>query len=129
MHHSDPKPRHSVERYQGKRLLGLVVAICLPAALLYLRLVCGIAATDSRITPRQSIWLTRVSIAALLLFFVVQLACARHLQRLLQPRQTPVGNAVQYLAVFSFCILLSLTGAIILEAFGFDAFLRTAAIH
>jgi hypothetical protein len=129
MHDNEEKPRHSAERYQGKRLLYLVLAICLPAALLYLRIVCGIAATDSRIAISQTVWLARLSMAALLLFFIAQLASARYVQRLLQPRQTPVGNALQYLAVFGFCMLFSLTGAIILEAFGFNVFLRAAAIH
>jgi hypothetical protein len=142
MHHSDEKPRvaalspnaesgqpakHTTERYQGKRLFYLVLAICVPAALLYLRLVCGIAATDSRVSPGQSLWLERLSIGALMLFFVGQLTCARYLQRLLQPRQTAVGNTLQYLGVLTFCTLLSLTGAIILEAFGFNVFLRAAA--
>jgi hypothetical protein len=142
MHHSDEKPRiaaispdakpppapkHHAERYQGKRLFYLVLAICVPAALLYLRLVCGIAAADSRVAPEQSLWLERLSTGALLLFFVAQLACARYLQRLLQPRQTALGNVLQYLAVLAFCTLLSLTGAIVLEAFGFNLFLRAGA--
>jgi hypothetical protein len=121
--------RHDAGRYQGKRLLYLVVAICLPAALLYMRLVCGIAATDSRIGASQSVWLGRFSMAALLLFFVVQLASARYVQRFLQPRLTPIGNTLQYLVVFAFCVLLSLTGAVVLEAFGFDLFLRAAVTH
>ncbi len=144
MHDSDEKPRfatpsgntvtaasrgHAAEKYQGKRLLHLVLAICLPAALLYLRLVCGLAATDTRIAPRQSLWLTRFSTAALLLFFIAQLASAHYVQRLLHPRQTAAGNTLQYLAVLAFCILLSLTGAVVLEAFGFDLFLRAATVH
>lgn len=142
MHHNDKKPRvaafspegvsalspkDSAERYQGKRLFYLVLAICLPAALLYLRLVCGIAATDSRVAPEQSLWLERLSTAALLAFFIAQVACARYLQRLLEPRRTAAGNALQYLAALVFCALLSLTGAIVLEAFGFNVFLRAAA--
>ena len=111
-------------KYQGKNLFYLLAAICLPAGLLYLRLVLGLAASDSRVGPQQSFWLVRWSNLALILFFLAQVLCARHVQNLLSPRESWVGKMAQYVAVLAMCMLLSLTGAIILEAFGLNAFLR-----
>jgi hypothetical protein len=113
-------------KYQGKQLLSLMLAICLPAALLYIRLVLALAAGSSRATPAQSSALNRCSLAVLLVFFAVQLACARYLQRLFPAAANPVKAALQYLGVLLLCVLFSLTGAILLEAFGWNVFLRTA---
>ena len=121
--------RHDLRRYQGKNLLYLLLAICLPAGLLYLRLILGLAATDTRVTPAQSTWLSRASLLALITFFLVQLICAFYVQRLLTSRQTAIGKSMQYGAVLLLCIFLSLTGAIILEAFGFNVFLRVGGFH
>lgn len=121
--------RHDLSRYQGKNLLYLLLSICLPAGLLYLRLVLGLAATDTRVTPAQSLWLNRASLCALSLFFVVQLICARYVQRLLQPRRTELGRSLQYGVVLLLCVFFSLTGAIMLEAFGFNLFLRVGGIR
>ncbi len=115
---------HDRTRYQGKNLLYLLAAMCLPAGLLYTRLVLGLAATDSRVGPQQSLWLARSSIMALVLFFVLQVVCARYVQNLLPARQSMVGKAGQYSAVLALCILFSLTGAIVLEAVGLNVFLR-----
>jgi len=121
--------RHDLNRYQGKNLLRLLLAICLPTGILYLRLVLGLAATGTRVTPAQSAWLNRGSIFALTVFFAVQLICARYIQRLLKLRQTAMGSFLQYAAVVLLCIFLSLTGTIILEAFGFNFFLRAGGVH
>ena len=121
--------RHDQTRYQGRNLLLLLLAICIPAGILYLRLVLGLAATDTRVTSAQSTWLNRASILALVVFFAVQLICARYIQRLLKLRQTAVGKLLQYGAVLLLCIFFSLTGAIILEAFGFNFFLRVGGIR
>jgi hypothetical protein len=120
---------HDLRRYQGKSLLYLLLAVCLPAGLLYLRLVLGLAATDTRVVPAQAAWLNRASIIVLITFFLVQLVCAFYIQRLLTPRQTAMGKSVQYGAVLLLCIFFSLTGAIMLEAFGFNVFLRVGGIH
>ena len=122
-------PRHDLSRYQGKNLLYLLLAICLPAGLLYLRLVLGLAAIDHRVTPAQSVGLNRASFCALILFFLVQLLCARYVQRLLKLRLTVLGRVLQYGAVLLLCIFFSLTGAIMLEAFGFNVFLRVAGMR
>ena len=121
--------RHDMTRYQGRNLLYLLLAICLPAGLLYLRLVLGLAATDTRVTPIQSTWLNRASTVALLTFFLMQLVCARYIQRLLKLRQTAISRFLQYLAVLVLGIFFSLTGAIILEAFGLNFFLRLGGIR
>ncbi len=89
-----------------------------------MRLILGLAASDSRVGPKQSLWLARLSNVALILFFSVQVVCARYVQNLLPARKSRVGKAGQYAAVLAICILLSLTGAIILEAFGLNVFLR-----
>ncbi|MDQ2843914.1 MAG: hypothetical protein M3Y72_23330 [Acidobacteriota bacterium] len=101
-----------------------MATICLPAGLLYLRLVLGLAASDSRVGPKQALWLARLSIIALVLFFISQVICARYVQNLFPPRESTAGKMAQYAAVLVKCILLSLTGAIVLEAFGLNAFLR-----
>ena len=121
--------RHDLSRYQGKNLLYLLLAICLPAGLLYIRLVLGLAATDTRVMPTQSIWLNRASICALILFFLAQLVCALYVQRLLKLRQTAIGRVLQYGAVLLLCVFFSLTGAIMLEAFGFNVFLRVGGMR
>jgi hypothetical protein len=111
-------------QYQGKRLFYLMLAICLPAALLYLRLVLGLAASDSRVDPLASARLNRWSLAALGLFFIAQLLCARYLQRLLPAKPSHFSNALQYTLALALGILFSLTGAVMLEAFGLNLFLR-----
>jgi hypothetical protein len=65
----------------------------------------------------------------LVLFFLAQLICVRYIQRLLRPLQTGVGKSLQYGAVFLLCVFLSLTGAILLEAFGFNFFLRVGGVR
>jgi hypothetical protein len=111
-------------QYQGKRLFYLMLAICLPAALLYLRLVLGLAASDSRVDPLASTRLNRWSLVALWLFFLVQLFCARYLQRLLPAKSTRIADALQYVLALALGLLFSLTGAVMLEAFGLNLFLR-----
>ncbi len=110
--------------YQGKNLLYVLAAICLPAGLLYLRLVLGLAASDSRVGPEQSSKLARASTLALISFFALQVICAFYLQSLAPRPQSRLATTAQFVAVLAVCILFSLTGAIVLEAFGFNVFLR-----
>jgi hypothetical protein len=120
------RPEHRA-KYQGKQLFALMLAICLPAALLYLRVVLGVTATGTRVTPAQAQALNRWSTVALGLFFAAQLVCARYIQRLFLPqRGGRVKNALQYAGVLVLCVLFSVTGAIMLEAFGWNVFLRVA---
>lgn len=67
--------------------------------------------------------------AALLAFFLVQLVCARYMQRLLRPRQTKTGKTLQYGAVLLLALFFSLTGAVMLEAFGLNLFLRAGGLR
>jgi len=58
------------------------------------------------------------------LFFAVQLICARYVQRLLKPRASVPGRALQYVGVLLLCTLLSIVGAVLFEAFGYTLFLH-----
>ncbi len=121
--------RHDKSRYQGRNLAYLLLAICLPAALLFLRILFGVIATDRRVTPEQSDQLVVIANIALGFFFAAQLLCALYVQRLVPPRQTRRGRALQYAGVLVLCLLFSVTGAVILEAFGLNLFLRTAGVR
>lgn len=101
-----------------------MLALGAPAAILYLRLVFGYMNNETRLSYRQSPWLPWSSNTALVLFFVVQIVSARYVQRLLKPYKSFPAIALQYLAVLAFCGLLSVTGAVLLEAVGYNFFLR-----
>ncbi len=133
MQEAEIKPRnavpHGAARYQGRRLAYLLLAMCVPAALLYLRLVLGLAATDTRVTPEQAQWLEKLSLVALLLFFAAQIVSARFLQEFLMPKSAGWKNILQYAGMLIFGLLFSLAGAVTLEGFGMDVFLRVAGVH
>lgn len=119
-----PPSQQSSEKYRGRNLLFLLLAIGAPAAILYLRLVFEYMASESRLSRGQLEWLSWLSNITLGLFFVVQFICARYVQRLLKARATLPGRALQYLGVLLLCTLLSVTGAVLLEGFGYTFFLR-----
>ncbi|MDQ2712718.1 MAG: hypothetical protein M3Y24_10910 [Acidobacteriota bacterium] len=116
-------------RYRGKSLAYLLLALALPTGLLYLRLVLGLAATDDRVTPSQSVWLARWSSVALLVFVVTQLVAAVYVWRMLPSRRSRIAQALQYLSVLLVCVTFSLTGMTVLEAFGLNLFIRTAGVR
>ena len=116
--------RHSPENYRGWNLVFLLLAMGVPAAFLYLRLVFGYVASESRLSRHQLDWLSWLSNVALAVFFVVQLICARYVQRLLRPRTSFPGVALQYVAVLLLCTLLSVAGAVLIEGFGYTFFLH-----
>jgi hypothetical protein len=118
-----PPPQHRAENYRGRNLLFLLLAIGAPAGILYLRLVFGYVASESRVSSSQIEWLSWLSKIALVLFFGVQLICARYVQRLLKPRATVPGSALQYVGVLLLCTLLSIAGTVLLEVFGYTFFL------
>ncbi len=118
-----PSNSHAM-RYQGKNLLLLLVAIGTPAALLYLRLVLGYVGSEAQLTAAGSERLIWASNLTLVLFFLAQPIAARYVQRLLKPAATVPRRALQYLGVLLLCVLLSVTGAVLLEAFGYAFFLR-----
>ncbi len=119
-----PPSQHRAENYRGRNLLFLLLAIGAPAAILYLRLVFGYVASESRLSSSQLDWLSWLSNIALGFFFVVQLICAWYVQRLLKPRASGPGRALQYMGVLLLCTLLSIAGAVLVEAFGYTFFLH-----
>ena len=121
--------QHDKTRYQGKNLAYLLLAICLPAALLFLRILFGVIATDRRVTPEQSAHLALIADIALVIFFIAQVLRAAYVQRLAPRRPTRVGRLFQYAAVLVMCVFFSLTGAVMLEAFGLNLFLRAGGRH
>ena len=116
--------QHSLENYRGKNFAFLLVAIAAPAACLYLRLVLGYVATESRVSRSQLNGLAWWSNVALALFFITQLISAGYMQRLLKPRTALPAIALQYVAVLLLGIMLSVTGAVLLEGFGYTFFLH-----
>ncbi len=120
---------HDPARYQGKNLAFVLLAVCVPAALLYLRLLLGILATSSRVTAVQAARLTLLSNVTLAIFFASQLISARYQQKMLKARATTIGKTLQYAAVLLMGLIFSVTGAIMLEAFGFAVFLRAGPIQ
>lgn len=123
------RPKHGRTQYEGKNLARLLLAIAFPAALLYLRILLStIASYTHAITTAQINRLALMSNLILAAFCLVQILCARYIQRLVPPRQTPLGRSLQYAAVLLMCVVFSLTGAIILEAFGYTFLLRTGRV-
>ena len=102
------------EQYQGKNLLRFLLALAIPTGLLYLRVVF------------EYIRLLYWSDAALGLFFVAQLIAARYLQRFFRPAVTKLGGALQYAGAVLLGLFCSVTGAVMLEGFGYNFFLRVS---
>jgi hypothetical protein len=100
------------EHYRGKNLLRLLLALAIPTGLLYLHVVF------------EYLRLAYYSEAVLGLFFVVQLIAARYLQRLFQPAASKLGRALQYGGAVLLGLFCSVTGAVMLEGFGYNFFLR-----
>ena len=119
-------PRHYRSRYEGKNLLRLLLALGVPAFILYLRIVFLFAADTAGLSHAPGVWLVRASYLVLFIFVIVQAFCARYVQKLLRPAKTRLRDALQYLAIFAMCVFFSITGAIACEAFGYNLFLRVA---
>jgi hypothetical protein len=115
-----PKP----DPLSGRSLLHLLLAFASPAIVLYARIVLAIAASRAGVTRREYAGLIDASYAALVIFFLLELFAARYVQRLLRPARTRLGGAVQYVGTFITCVLCSVSGAIALEAFGYNLFVR-----
>ena len=119
-----------MSRYQGKRLWSLLVALCLPAGLLYLRLVCSLTASETRVSPAQAAALNRSSTVFWILFLISQVVCARYLQRtMLPPARGHLASFLRYCAALVIGLIFSATAAITLEAIGFNFFVRMARVH
>lgn len=119
------RTRHS-SRYEGKNLLRLLLAMGVPAVILYLRIVFAIAGARTATGSQARLWLEGGSYAVLAVFLVVQALCARYVQRLLRPASNRLRDALQYAGVFAMCVFFSVSGAIACEAFGYAVFLRAA---
>ena len=111
-------------RYQGKNLLWLLLAICGPAAILYLRIVFTFAASRTGVGAVESAWLYRAGLLMLWFFFIAQAAGAWHMRTLLPPRKQLWAQILQVAAVFVLGLFFSITGAIMLEAFGYSLFIH-----
>lgn len=111
-------------QYQGKNLLRLLLALAIPTGLLYLRVIFAVAASAQPMSAPGYLRFLYCSEAALGLFFVAQLIAARYMQRLFKPATTKLGAALQYGGAVLFGLFCSVTGAVMLEGFGYNLFLR-----
>ncbi len=123
------RPKHDRTQYEGKKFARLLLAIGLPAALLYFRILLSAVGNYTQpITATQIGRLAFMSNLVLAAFCLVQILCARYIQRLVPPSQTALGRSFQYAAVLLMCIFFSVTGAIVLESFGYIFLMRTGRI-
>jgi hypothetical protein len=116
-------------QYEGKNLQRLLIAVCVPPALLFLRLVCGMVASDGRFPAAQRGVLGAAAIAFLALFVAAELWAAYDLQRLLPARGNLIWRILQYVLLLVFCLAMSLIGATILEAFGYNLLVRAGGLR
>lgn len=116
--------QNRMTRYQGKNLVYLLMSICVPAGLLFLRLMFGVAATSSSATPLQALWLNRTANAAWVLFLIAQLAGAYYMKRMLPEKKSQLIQALQYAGVLVMGLCFSVCGAVLLEGFGYNLWLR-----
>jgi hypothetical protein len=123
------KSQHDRTRYQGKNRAYLILAICIPVGLLYLRLVLGLAATEARVEPQQAGRLNQLSTVVLYVFYGAQCICAWYVQQKTTRPGPLVKRAAAYVTVLLVCVFCSITGAVMLEAFGLNVFLRLAGVR
>ena len=116
-------------RYQGKNFALLIVATCAPAAVLYLRLVIEVVAEHGHVSSGVARTLGTTSVVILVLFCCVQLVCAAYLQRLIKPGTTALTKAFRFTGALLIGLLISITGAIMLEAFGINVLIRAGLIR
>lgn len=111
------EPNSHADRYRGRNLLWLLVATCGPAAVLYLRIALAFAS-------EQAAWLRQIDPVLWVLFFASQGWSAWYMRRMLPVRPRAWANTLQLVAVFFLGLLFSLTGAVMLEAFGYSLFIH-----
>src|SRR5690349_1553430 len=112
---------HDRSRYQGKRLARLLTVLIVPALILYMRVVLAIVAGRAGANAGA---ISRISDVLLVPFCAVQAGCAWYLSKLLKKPGGRVREALQYGGVLVMCIFCSITGAIVLEAFGYNLVVR-----
>ncbi len=114
---------HDRSRYEGKNLFRLLLALGVPALILYFGTALGFAASESSVTHDQYVGLIRASRVFSTIFFVVQLGCARYVQRFLKTPSSRFGNALQYLGVLLLCLFISVSATIACQSFGYEFYL------
>jgi hypothetical protein len=105
--------------YEGRNLLFLLLALFGPAFVLFLELASSVVQRLGRIQAGAA-----VPHLLLGVFIVLEIFCARYVQRLLRPARTRWQDAAQYLGVLVLCLFTSYCGAVVCEAFGYEVLLR-----
>ncbi|MBV9269249.1 MAG: hypothetical protein JO061_23975 [Acidobacteriaceae bacterium] len=109
-------------------MLRLLLALGVPILVLYLSITCAVAAARAG----QGIvgGLTAAAHVLAFAFYGVQVYCAFLVQRALFARpSTMMLTALQYALVLLVCVVISITGAIACEAFGYNVFLRAMVVR
>ena len=119
-------PSSHAELYRGHKLLFLLLALCGPAALLFLRITLSFAAERSK-SASSSAWLNGLGLVALIAFFAAQLWAAWYMRVLIPARPQAWAQALQFIAVFLIGLLFSIVGAVMLEAFGYSLFIHATS--
>ena len=115
---------HDRSTYQGKNLLRLLLALGLPALILYFGNVLAFAASETRVSQAEYSMLIRASRTLAVLFFVAELGCARYVQRLLARPSSRFRSALQYLGALLLCVFISAGAAIACESFGYTLYMH-----
>jgi hypothetical protein len=112
------------EQYQGKNLLMLLIALCGPAGLLFLRSVFGRAGQPESGAAAPTATLQTVSTTMLVLFYLAQIAAAWYMRRMLPARHAWWSQSLQFFGLLVMGLFFSLVGATMLEAFGYSLWMR-----
>jgi hypothetical protein len=113
-------------RYEGRNLLRLLSALGIPILILYFSVTCALTAGRTGQGAAGALSVTARILA--FTFYASQLYCAFRVQRaLFRPPATVAMTALQYLVVLLVCFIISITGAIACEAFGYNVFLRATS--
>jgi uncharacterized membrane protein len=114
---------HGRSRYEGKALFQLLLALGIPSLILFFSLTAVFAASETQVTPHQFRGLILASRIFSAIFFVVQLLCARYVQKLLKVQTSKIKGVLQYLAVLVLCLFISVTASIACQSFGYRVYL------
>jgi hypothetical protein len=111
-------------QYEGKNLLRIVLAMILPAFLLYLRLVASVA--YDRTTPESAARgpLLHAQTILLIAFVIVQILSAIPMAKLFGAARNQFVRVLQYLGALAFGTFFSICAAVLLQAFGYQFLLR-----
>ena len=118
-------PLRDKSNYQGRKLALLVVSIAIPSLFYYLRLALAFSATRAPVGSAAYVWLMRGSTAALLLFFVAQIAAGWHLRRLFRKPGPPLLRALQIAGIIAVCGAFSIGAAVLAESFAYEMLIRS----